>query len=461
LARIGFIWKRQDALIHRKGRWPELSRNLKKLLILSICVLPLLLTLFYQVSNVNANSPLADKDVSTGIGSSVVSQSNWPDWLNWTIREDLNLDLKVNLVDLVILANAYGTTPASGGIPGALQAWNPYGDINDNGKIDLADLVSLALHYGWVGTMPSPSTLIVSSTTSLYETGVEDAMKAVFEAKFPWITINFLSQGTGAAIQTAMRGDADMIMVHDPVQENTFMVNGYGVNRKIMACNFFIIVGPEGDPAGVAGMTPLDALRQIKTLGEQGQAIWVSRGDGSGTNSAEKRLWAAAGINWTQIRTETSWYKETGQGMTATLLVANELGGYTLSDTASYLTNTNNGNIQMEIVVQAARELLNVYSLIVDNPLNANLTETNFAASMLFVQYVVSLEGQNLLANYGTETFGAPLFTPFVPIAMGSNATLLSWIQSFAYLPANATECATAYRCNAGPYLYANSWDNP
>jgi tungstate transport system substrate-binding protein len=290
---------------------------------------------------------------------------------------------------------------------------------------------------------------------------VEDSLKAAFESKFPWITINFLSQGTGAAIQTAIRGDADMIMVHDPVQENTFMAKGYGVNRKIMACNFFVMAGPEGDPANVAGMAILDAMRRIKTLGQQGQAIWVSRGDGSGTHSAEKRLWAAAGINWTQIRTETSWFKETGQGMTATLLVADELGGYTLTDTASFLNNIKQGNIQMEIVVSAARELLNVYSLIVDNPLNANLTETNFAASMLFIQYVTSEEGQNLLANYGTETFGAPLFTPFIPLAKGANATLLSWIQSFAYLPANETECPLAYRYNTGPYLYSNSWDNP
>ena len=102
---------------------------------------------------------------------------------------------------------------------------------------------------------------------------------------------------------------------------------------------------------------------------------------------------------------------------------------------------------------------MNVYSLIVDNPLNANLTNTNFAASMLFIQYLLSEQGQNLLANYGTSIFGAPLFTPFVPLAKGANATLFSWIKSYAYLPANATECATAYRYNAGPYLYANSWD--
>jgi tungstate transport system substrate-binding protein len=252
-----------------------------------------------------------------------------------------------------------------------------------------------------------------------------------------------------------------MIMVHDPVQENTFMVNGYGVNRKILASNFFIIVGPQDDPANITGLAPLDALRQIKTLGEQGRAIWISRGDGSGTNSKEKTLWAAAGINWTQIRTETSWYKETGQGMTATLLVANELGGYTLSDMASYLTNTNNGNIQMKIVVQANQALLNVYSVIADNPLNANLTKTNFAASMLFIQYLVSDEGQNLLANYGTSTFGAPLFAPFVPlVSTGSNATLLSWIQNYAYIPSNATECPSPYRYDTGS-LYSYNWDTP
>jgi tungstate transport system substrate-binding protein len=415
----------------------------------------LLLTFFYQISNVNANSLAINKDASTRIGISADNPSNWTDWLNWTIPEDLNLDGKVDIYDCITLANAYGSTP------GDLK-WNIAADINNDGMVDIYDAISMAAHYGWAGTMPSPTTLIVSSTTSLYETLVENQMKTLFQAKYPWITISFLSQGTGAAIQTAMRGDADMIMVHDPVQENTFMINGYGVNRKIMASNFFIIVGPQNDPAGVTGMAPLDALRQIKTLGEQGQAIWVSRGDGSGTHSKEKNLWAAAGINWTQIRTETSWFKETGDKMTATLLVANELNGYTLSDTASYLTNTKAGNIQMKIVVQAARELLNVYSLIVDNPLNANLTETNFAASMLFIQYMVSEEGQNLLANYGTSTFGAPLFSPFVPlVATGSNATLLSWIQSYAYLPANATECASAYRYNAGPYLYANSWDNP
>jgi tungstate transport system substrate-binding protein len=205
-------------------------------------------------------------------------------------------------------------------------------------------------------------------------------------------------------------------------------------------------------------MSPIDAMKQIKTLGEQGQAIWISRGDGSGTNTKEKSLWAAAGINWTQIRTETSWYKETGQGMTATLLVANELGGYTLSDTASYLTNTHAGNIQMKIVVQAQKDLLNVYSVIADNPLNANLTQTKFAASMLFIEWLVTTDGQTLLADYGTATFGTPIFTPFIPIvATGSNNTLLNWIQNYAYF--NGTECPASYRYDSS-ILYAYPWDN-
>jgi tungstate transport system substrate-binding protein len=272
--------------------------------------------------------------------------------------------------------------------------------------------------------------------------------------------VNFLAQGTGAAIQTAMRGDADMIMVHDPSQETTFLTGGYGVNRKIIAYNFFIIVGPENDPANVNGMAPVDAMKKIAQLGQDGQAIWVSRNDGSGTNSKEKALWKAAGFNYTQLTQETSWFKSTGLSMGATLLVADQLGGYTLSDTGTYLAYYDNGNIQLKILVQASKDLLNVYSVIADNPLNANLTNTHFDAEMLFIKFIVSDEGQQLIANYGVTTYGQSLFSPFVPVATGAspNATLLSWIQNYAYIPANATECPAAYRYNATD-LYSASYD--
>ena len=313
---------------------------------------------------------------------------------------------------------------------------------------------------------PSPSTLTISTTTSLYDTGLEDTgagnIKSAFQAKYPWITVNFHAQGTGAAIQAAMRGDADMIMVHDPAQEKSFLTNGYGVDRKIIAYNFFIIVGPPNDPAGVNGMAPVDALKRIAQLGQNGQAIWVSRNDGSGTNSKEKSLWTLAGYNYTQLTQQTSWFKSTGQGMGASLVYTNENNGYTISDTGTYLAfyGTGQGQIQLKIVVQAHKDLLNVYSVIIDNPQNANLTGINFDAAKLFVQYMVSDEGQQLLANYGVSSYGQSLFSPFVPLANGAsaNATLLSWIQNYAYIPANVTECPAEYRYNAGN-LYTASYD--
>ena len=317
----------------------------------------------------------------------------------------------------------------------------------------------------------------MSTTTSLHDTGLEDNgtgnIKDAFQAKYPWITVNFLAQGTGAAIATAQRGDADMILVHSPSQEATFLSGGYGVNRKIIAYNFFVIVGPANDPAGISGMTNVSqALRQLYAAAQtNNQVVWVTRNDGSGTTTAETTLWKNAGYTYSQLITSTTWFKSTGQGMGASLLVANQLNGYILSDMGTYLAYFNAGNIQEKIEIQAQQALLNVYSAIIDNPQNSNLTATNFAASMLFVNWLVSDEGQQVIANYGASTYGQQLFAPFVPLVSGtsSNATLLSWVQSYAYLSYNAgtnavvinasgTECPSQYRYNAGT-LYSPNYD--
>jgi hypothetical protein len=157
--------------------------------------------------------------------------------------------------------------------------------------------------------------------------------------------------------------------------------------------------------------------------------------------------------------------------MGASLLVADQLNGYILSDTGTYLAYYNAGNIQEKIEIQAQQALLNVYSAIIDNPQNSNLTSTNFAASMLFVNWLVSDAGQQVIANYGISTYGQQLFAPYVPLASGTapNATLLSWIQSYAYMSYNAatnapiinasgTECPTQYRYNSGT-LYSPTFD--
>jgi tungstate transport system substrate-binding protein len=315
--------------------------------------------------------------------------------------------------------------------------------------VALVAIIGIALGaYAYLATMPQNQHLIVSTTTSFYETGFLDEVKARFEAKYPYINVSFISQGTGLAIQTAMRGDADMIMVHDPAQELTFLQNGYGVNRKVIAYNYFVLVGPNDDPAGIKGLSPLDAFRKIKEYGDAGNAIWVSRGDGSGTHAKEKRLWTAAGYNATELA-KLSWYFERGAGMTDTLKMAYEKDGYTLADLASYLNNMKTGNINMTIVVEASEEFLNVYSVIANNPQHSNLTASNFDASMKYIEYLVSDEGQQLFAEFGVSTFGKAMFNPYIALLnSGSDPDLVQVIQDYAYF--NGTECPEQYRYQAG-----------
>ena len=333
--------------------------------------------------------------------------------------------------------------------------------------------------------MPSPTTLRVATTTSLYDTGLEDTpetlkngtvirddLKDAFQAKYPWITVNFIALGTGAAIAQAQRGDADMLLVHSPAQELTFLKGGYGVDRKIIAYNFFIIIGPTNNLAGINSTDSVsDALVKIYNAPHTGSnpVYWFSRNDASGTNTKEISLWNAVasitGQNYTQLTNSTAnpWFKSTGTGMGQTLLATNyygSQGGYTISDTGTYLAYSTRGDIQLKILVQGQQSLLNVYSAIIDDPRNANLTNTNFAASLLFVNYLASTEGQQLIGNYGVTLYNQSLFTPFVPLATGSvsDPLLLSWIKIYAYMTsdtppvisASGTECPSQYRYNEG-----------
>lgn len=294
--------------------------------------------------------------------------------------------------------------------------------------------------------------LIISTTTSLYETGVLDVLKTEFESDHPEYNVSFISQGTGLAIQTAKNGDADMILVHSPSQELEFMESGYGVNRKIFAYNYFIIVGPESDPAGIDGMDPLDALNTVAETGAAGEAQWVSRGDNSGTHSKEKSLWAATGLDLDELKTQSygdsadPWYIEAGAGMTATLQLANQKDAYTLTDVATYLKNYANGNIELVKVVDSGKDTLNVYSAIVCDP------EENprgmFEPSMDFVRFLISDEVQSLLETYGEEDFGSTLFNPWVPELETPDAQIVNWVKEFAYF--DGYECPPEYRYQAG-----------
>jgi len=186
--------------------------------------------------------------------------------------------------------------------------------------------------------------LFVSTTTSLYDTGLLDIIEKDYESTSN-VDLQIVAAGTGIAIQHAKNGDADVILVHSPSMEKTFLEEGYGVNRKIIAYNFFTIVGPENDPAGILGKNATEAFKSLVAYGDSlsdqsgATKIWFSRGDNSGTHSKEQSLWKAAGYNYTLI-SEKPWYASTGAGMGDTLNVADQKSAYTLSDIGTYLNST-------------------------------------------------------------------------------------------------------------------------
>ena len=326
--------------------------------------------------------------------------------------------------------------------------------LNRNVMIAVA-LIVMVTAGGFIWNLTRPQekeSLIVSTTTSLYETGVLDVLKTRFEASNPEYNVSFISQGTGLAIETAKRGDADLILVHAPSSELAFMETGFGVNRKIFAYNFFIIVGPAGDPTGVEGLGPVEAMLRIREMGLSGNALWVSRGDNSGTHIKEKALWAMTGLSLDEIklepagRSEGTWYIEAGAGMPATLQLANEKDAYTLADVATYLKNVKNGNIQLVKAVDSGEETLNVYSAIVCAPDKS--PRGMFDASMLFVQFLASDETQAMLETYGEEEFGSTLFKPWVPELDNPESDIVTWVEEQAYL--DGSECPTQYRHQAG-----------
>ena len=291
--------------------------------------------------------------------------------------------------------------------------------------------------------------LIISTTTSLYDTGLLHAIKKAFEAKHP-VDLNFIPVGTGIAIQHAKNGDADVILVHSPSLEKAFLEEGYGVCRKIIAYNFFTIVGPQTDPAKIMGLSPVESLQKIVESGRNGSALWISRGDNSGTHCKEKELWNKAGFEWETISQESSWYVDAGSKMGPTLRMAEEMSAYTLTDMGTYLKYYKDGLISLEIMVSQGEELLNVYSVIaVNQTLHQHV---NFEDAISFIKFLVSEEGQQLIENYGKDEYGQSLFFGTVNLLKQSNASQIAeWIRDYAFF--NDSECPLEYRGEC-PELY-------
>jgi tungstate transport system substrate-binding protein len=241
--------------------------------------------------------------------------------------------------------------------------------------------------------------ITVSSTTSTQDSGLFGHILPLFQKK-TGVEVRVVAQGTGQAIDTAKRGDADVAFVHARAQEEKFVAEGFGVERKPVMYNDFVIVGPKADPAAIKGK---DVSAALKAVVEK-KAPFVSRGDRSGTHSAELNLWKRAGIDLAAVKGD--WYREIGQGMGATLNTAGAMGAYTLADRATWISFKNKG--EMTILVEGDKSLFNQYGVILVNP--AKHPTVKAKEGQAFIDWLVGPEGQKAIADYKID--GQQLFFP-------------------------------------------------
>jgi tungstate transport system substrate-binding protein len=244
--------------------------------------------------------------------------------------------------------------------------------------------------------------VILATTTSTVDSGLLDALVPAFQKTGGYL-VKTISVGSGQAMALGRRGEADVLLVHSPADEQKLVEEGAGINRRLVMHNDFVIVGPTSDPAKLkTAKTAKEAMSRIAQAG----ALFISRGDNSGTHSKEKGLWKAAGVS----PEGQKWLQQTGLGMGETLNVAGEKGGYTLTDRATWLTLSKARKLGLEIVLEKEPLLLNVYHVIEVNP--ARWPKVNGPGGKAFADFMVAPATQAAIGTYGVEKFGAPLFVP-------------------------------------------------
>ena len=266
-------------------------------------------------------------------------------------------------------------------------------------------LLGIALAAAISGSaLAQDKSIVVASTTSTQDSGLFGHILPAFKAK-TGIDVKVISQGTGQALDTGRRGDADVVFVHARPQEEKFVADGFGVKRYAVMYNDFILIGPKSDPVGVKGKDIATALRGIKDKA----APFVSRGDKSGTHAAELALWKVAGIDIAADKSAGSsgtWYREIGQGMGAALNTASSMNGYTLADRGTWLAFKNRG--ELDIAVEGDKQLFNQYGVMLVNP--GRHAHVKAALGQEFIDWLVSTDGQKTIADYKIN--GQQLFFP-------------------------------------------------
>ncbi len=261
----------------------------------------------------------------------------------------------------------------------------------------------IAIAASVVFTVPAlaqEKSILVASTTSTQDSGLFGHLLPLFKTK-TGIDVRVVAQGTGQAIDTGRRGDADVVFVHAKAAEEKFLAEGFGVKRYPVMYNDFILVGPQGDPAGIKGSK--DIVAAFKTLKDKGIAF-ISRGDKSGTHQAELNLWTVAGIDI--AKDKGPWYKEIGQGMGAALNSASASNAYVLTDRATWLSFKNKGDLVIE--VEGDKRLFNQYGIMLVNP--AKHPSVKKELGQQFIDWLVSAEGQKAIADFKIN--GEQLFYP-------------------------------------------------
>jgi tungstate transport system substrate-binding protein len=243
--------------------------------------------------------------------------------------------------------------------------------------------------------------ILLATTTSTRDAGLLDSILPLFERQTGY-RVRVIAVGSGQALELGRRGDADVVLAHAPQAERVLTDSGYFVRRRLVMHNEFVIVGPPGDPAGVRGMS--DAAAALRRIAER-HALFVSRGDESGTHKAEKALWQKAGVT---VAAPGAWYVEMGQGMGATLQAADEKLAYTITDIATYLAWRD--KLRLIIVVEGDPALFNVYHVLELNPRNS--TRINVAGGRAFADFLVDPATQQLIGSFGRTRFGRSLFVP-------------------------------------------------
>lgn len=245
----------------------------------------------------------------------------------------------------------------------------------------------------------TPGELILATTTSTRDSGLLDVLLPLFE-KESSLTVKMVAVGSGAALKMGEEGNVDVLLVHAPISELELMKNGFGKDRLLVMHNDFILVGPALDPAGIQGMTVAsDAFKKISET----QSVFVSRGDDSGTHKSELAFWKRV-----EITPEGEWYLSTGGSMGDTLRVASEKSGYAYTDRATYLSLKD--TLQLDVLVEGDPALLNVYHVITVNP--EKWPRSNYAGALAFANFLVAPETQAVIAKFGEDEFGQPLFLP-------------------------------------------------